>query len=376
MKSPGVLLGICLCYLASEALATNDARVHEAVDTPARAFFAANPTAVGASIGVWQHGSNYTFNFGSVLRGGRRAPTADTIYAIGSITKTFTGILLAQAQLAGKLRLDDDVRKYLNGSYPNLEFDGHPIRICDLVDHRSGLPFLMPERPELLPDFPGDEPMVSRVARILAHYSRADFFDDLHRVKIETVPGEGFKYSNTGAMLAGYILERVYGESYESLLRRKILRPLGMTNTTITLSTKQSALRTRGYHGAGVLMPDNPDAIQGAGAIKSTVNDLLRYAAWQIRERDPAVQLAHRPYATSGNYAAGLNWQMLHAPGKRVIWQSGNLDGFHAYCIVEPELELALIVLFNQEDQTTNIAHAVLVNEILKNLEPAALLLP
>ena len=123
-------------------------------------------------------------------------------------------------------------------------------------------------------------------------------------------------------------------------------------------------------------MPHSPDLIQGAGAINSTVNDLLRYAEWQIRERDPAVQMSHRPYATSGNYAAGLNWQMLSAPGRRVIWQSGNLDGFHAYCIVEPELGLGLIVLFNQEDPATNTAHGVLVNEILKNLAPGALQLP
>lgn len=371
------ILGFWLAINTSGAgTPADEIRVTSAVDGPARTFFSANRDGVGGSIGVWQRGATYTFNYGSLRPGGTRAPTAATIYPVASITKTFTGALLAQAELEGKLRLDDDIRKYLDGGYPNLEFDGHPIRIFDLVNHRSGLPFFMPERPETLPDFPSDVPWATRNAKLLARYSRADFFADLHAVKLQGIPGAAFRYSNTGAMLAGYILERVYGESYENLLRRRILRPLGMFNTTITLTTKQFELRARGYHGAGILMPDNPNALQGAGAIKSNVDDLLRYVGWQIRERDSAVQLSHRQFVTAGIYAVGLNWQMLIEPGKRLIWQTGNIDGFHAYCVLEPELELGLIVLFNQEDRDTNTAHGVMVNEILRRLDPAAIPVP
>src|SRR4051794_19998270 len=205
--------------------------------------------------------------------------------------------------------IDDDVRRYLEGAYPNLEYEGHPIRLFDLLDHRSGLPFFMPDRPETRPDFASDEPWATRASQALAGYTRADFYADLHRVKLDAIPGDSFRYSNAAAQLAGYLLERVYGEPYETLLKRKVLAPLGMRDTTITLTPRQFARRTRGYDGQGRQMPDAPDALQGAGAIKSNVNDMLKYIAWQVAERDPAVRLSHQPFLKSGNYAAGLNWQ-------------------------------------------------------------------
>lgn len=368
-------ISICIC-LASIANAADSPPVKAVVDRAARAFLAAHPHAQAISVGVYQHGHSYSFNYGHLEPGGPRKPTSKTLYPIASITKTFTGALLAQAQLEGKLKLDDDVRLYLEGDYPNLEFNGHPIRLFDLLDHRSGLPFFLPDRPETRPDFPGDEPWATRVSKILAEYSRADFYADLHRVKIDAIPGDSFKYSNAAAQLAGYVLERVYGEPFETLLKRKILAPLGMRDTTITLTSRQFDARTRGYDGQGRQMPDSPDSLQGAGAIKSSVRDMLKYVAWQVADSDAAVRLSHRPYLTSGNYAAGLNWQMLSDSGKRVIWQSGDFEGFHAYCIVEPEREVGLVALFNQADRDTNSAHGAMVNEILKGLDPEAMLLP
>jgi hypothetical protein len=78
----------------------------------------------------------------------------------------------------------------------------------------------------------------------------------------------------------------------------------------------------------------------------------------------------------SGNYGAGLNWQMLSDSGKRVIWQTGDLEGFHAYCIVEPERQLGLVALFNQADRVISNAHGAMVNEILKGIDPGVVLLP
>ena len=374
MKAVCSLL-LCVC-LVSIANAAGSAPVEAVVDRAVQTFVAAHPRSVGVSIGVYRDGRTHSFNYGRLEPGGRRAPTRNTLYPIASITKTFTGILLAQAQLEGKLKLDDDVRRHLDGDYPNLEFNGHPIRLFDLLDHRSGLPFFLPDRPETRPDFASDEPWAARISATLAGYSRADFHADLHRVRLDAIPGDSFRYSNAAAQLAGYVLERVYGESFESLLKRKILAPLRMRDTTITLTSRQFDARTRGYDGQGRQMPDNPDALQGAGAMKSSVHDLLKYVAWQVAESDPAVRLSHQPVFTSGNYSAGLNWQMLSDHGNRVIWQSGDFEGFHAYCIVQPERRLGLVVLFNQADRETHGAHGAMVNEILKGLDPGAMLLP
>jgi CubicO group peptidase (beta-lactamase class C family) len=340
-------------------------------------FLKATPQAVGLSVGVLKDGQIYTFNYGTVTKGKARAATANTLYPIASITKTFTGVLLAQAALEGKVRLDDDVRKYLDGGYPNLEFDGHPIRLFDLLDHRSGLPFFLPDRPETRPDFENNVvPLQTRIANIEKTYTRKDFYVDLHKVKLDAIPGEKFKYSNAGAMLTGYILERLYGTSYEALLKKKIFDPLNMRTTTITMRAAQTSKAARGYDEKGNLAPDNPNEIQGAGAIKSSVNDMLKYAKWQMEEVDEAVKLSHQPVLTSGPYAAGLNWQEMSSDGRRVLWQEGNIAGFNSFCIVEPELKIGLVIFANEEDPASAHGQGVLANEILKGLDPKSVLLP
>jgi len=355
--------------------AASPAAVKAAVDQAVQAFVAANPQSVGISIGVYEDGQIYTYNYGTTAPAGHIKPTGDTLYPIASITKTFTGALLAQAQVEGRLRLDDDVRKYLDGDYPNLAFEGHPIHLYDLVDHRSGLPFFMPDRAETRPDFKGAGTFSGRVTEIEKTYTRQDFFDDLHKVKLTSPPGQTFQYSNAAAMLAGYILEKVYGQSYETLVKTRIAGPLGMTHTTITLTPQEAKQTVHGYD-SGRLMPDPPDAFQAAGALKSSARDMLKYVVWQIAETDPAVRLSHQSYTGPGNYQAGLNWQMLTAGDKRVLWQSGNFEGFNSFCVAEPELKLGVVVLFNEADDTSNPAHNVMVNAILKGLAPDAVALP
>ena len=361
--------------LASTLLAANAMSMRAVVDRAAHDFMATHPQALAMSIGVYHAGESRTFDYGNLDPGNRRAPSHGSLYPIASITKTFTGTLLAQAQIEGKLRLDDDVRRYLDGDFPNLEFEGQPVRLFDLLDHRSGLPFFIPDRPETRPDFVTDVPWATRIAAATSDYSREDFYADLHRVQLAARPGEAFRYSNAGATLAGYVLERVYQKPYETLLKEKIFEPLGLRETTLTLSESQEKHRVRGYRG-DTAMPAEPDVLQGAGAIKSSVRDLLKYAVWHLRETDAAVKLSHQPVFTTGNYSAGLNWQILSAPGKRLIWQSGNFEGFHAYCILEPELGLAVVAMFNQVDPETAPAHGAMVNAILESIEPRAILMP
>jgi CubicO group peptidase (beta-lactamase class C family) len=177
-------------------------------------------------------------------------------------------------------------------------------------------------------------------------------------------------------MLTGYILERLYGTSYEALLKRKIFGPLNMHATTISLSPVQGSRAAKGYDEKGNLMPDNPNELQAAGAIKSTVNDMLKYAKWNIEETAEAVKLSHKPVLTSGPYAAGLNWQEMNGDGGRVIWQEGNIVGFNAFCIVEPELKIGLVIFANEEDLASAHGQSVLANEILAHLDPKSVLMP
>jgi CubicO group peptidase (beta-lactamase class C family) len=216
----------------------------------------------------------------------------------------------------------------------------------------------------------------TRIANIERTYTRQDFYSDLHKVKLDAVPGEKFQYSNAGAMLTGYILERLYGTSYEALLKKKIFGPLSMHGSTITMSSIQVSRAAKGYDEQGHLMPDNPNELQAAGAIKSTVNDMLKYAKWNMEETDEAARLSHKPVLTSGPYAAGLNWQEMNADGRRVIWQEGNIVGFNSLCIVEPELKIGLVIFANEEDLASAHGQSVLAKEILTGLDPKSVLMP
>jgi CubicO group peptidase (beta-lactamase class C family) len=331
-------------------------------------FFKGAPQAVGVSVGVLKDGKTYTYNAGTIEKGQKKPPTSHTLYAIASITKTFTGTLLAQAVLEKKVKFDDDVRKYLNGDYPNLEFQGHPIRLGYLVNHNSGLPFNLPDIPENRPPFTA--PISPATREMLDHYSRKDFLADLHKVELKTVPGEKFSYSNTAAILLSIVLERVYGEPYEEIVKRKIANPLGMLDTTISVSKSQRSRLAKGYDEHGAIMPYPTDILLGAGGLKSTVADLLKYAQWELAEEDSAVKVSHEPrFILTENFSVGLNWQMIHTGAYRRIWQEGNLPGFVSMCMTFPELHMAIVFLANEDDPASSHALSLMANEIAKKLD-------
>jgi D-alanyl-D-alanine-carboxypeptidase/D-alanyl-D-alanine-endopeptidase len=338
------------------------------VSRSADKFLKSAPQSVGLSIGVLKDGKAYTYNYGTIEKGKKNPTSANTLYQIASITKTFTGTLLAQAVIEKKVKFDDDVRKYLNGDYPNLEFQGHFIQLGQLVNHNSGLPFNLPDIPENRPPFTA--PVSPATREMLNHYTRKDFLADLHKVELKSVPGEKFSYSNTAAVLLSIVLERVYAMPYEEIMKQKIAIPLGMVDTTISLSVSQESRLAKGYDENGANVPGPPDLLLGAGGLKSTVADLLKYAGWELAEEDPAVKLSHEPrFILTNNFAVGLNWQMLRSGSYRRIWQEGNLPGFVSMCMTFPELHMAVVFLANQDDPASSHALSVMAEEIAKSLD-------
>jgi CubicO group peptidase (beta-lactamase class C family) len=334
----------------------------------ATTFLNSAPQVPGFSIGVLKDGKVYTYNHGTIDKGVHRQPSADTLYPIASVTKTFTGTLLAMAVLEGKVKFDDDVRKYLDGNYPNLEYQGHPIRLEYLVNHNSGLPFNLPDIAENRPPFPPVDPATRQM---LDKYTRKDFLADLHKVEIKTVPGEKFSYSNSAAVLLTMVLERVYGMPYENIIKQKIAAPLGMADTTITVTDTQSKRLVKGYNEKGETQPYPPDMLLGAGALRSTIADLLKYGRWEMDEQAPAVKMSHEPkFVLTETFSVGLNWQMLKAGPDRRIWQEGNLPGFMSMCMTFPELKIAVVALANEDDQASSHAFSVMTSEIAKRLDP------
>jgi|KBSMisStandDraft_5_1062788.scaffolds.fasta_scaffold15326_1 CubicO group peptidase (beta-lactamase class C family) len=370
-----LFLPVLLCFAAASAQTSKGATpsssmpngtIKSIVDSAAAEFLKNDPQAVGVSIGVLKDGSSYTYNYGSKDKGGRTPPAANSLYPIASITKTFTGILLAQAAMEKRLSLKDDVRQYLAEPYPNLEYQGHPILVEQLVNHLSGLPFNLPDIPENRPPFPSVSPAAQQQ---INNYTRANFLADLHKVKLDRVPGEKFSYSNAAAVLASLILERMYGKPYEEIVKERIASPLQMTDTTISPSSSQQQWLMKGYDEKGNEIPYGLELALGAGGLKSAVADLLKYAQWQMEETDPAVKISHQPTFSYNNYSVGLNWQMVNAGGYRRIWQEGDRPGFTSICMVIPELKIGIVVLANEEDQQSSHALTLMPNRIAKELD-------
>jgi len=315
--------------------------------------FMGNALRVGLSVGVYKNGKRFTYNFGTTQKGIQQLPTGRSVYEIGSITKTFTGTLLAQAVKDRKVKIDDDIRKDIDGEYPNLEYGGQPIRLFQLINHVSGLPLFLPDDPNLFvnPDF---DKLPFVITATQQSYTKQSFFNDLHGVKLNAEPGTNFQYSNAGAQLLKYILERVYGISYERLLEKYITKANRMKSTHSVFSKNNSGFLVKGYNDKGKVMPYNPQMLEAAGGIFSNVLDMLRYLRFHLDESNEIVALSHK--VTRGNineYAVGLNWQERLTPEKdRKIWQSGGTFGFASYCVIYPDLNIGIVLLSNESDPT------------------------
>jgi len=193
--------------------------------------FMKDKQAVGLSIGIYNNGINYFYNFGTTEKGKVLLPTKKSIYEIGSITKTFVSLVLANAVLEKRISLDDDIRKFLDGSYQNLEYGGRSIKVVHLANTTSGIPnWLPPHTPEFATASSDSIPYL--LEKIYASYSKKDFFNALHSVILDTVPGFKPRHSNAAAQLLTYILERVYKTSIENLVNKYVLTRIKMDNTS------------------------------------------------------------------------------------------------------------------------------------------------
>ncbi|WP_257873190.1 serine hydrolase [Hymenobacter sp. J193] len=245
--------------------------------------FIKEPTALGLSIGIVKDGQTYFYNFGTTEKGTGKVPTQHTIYEIGSVSKTFASLLLAQAVLEKRVSLADDIRKYLPGKYPNLAYAGKPIRLVHLANTTSALPDNVPDRSAMLQQAPSDS-VPFLILRADRAYTRQDFYAELHSVKVDTMPGLIPRHSNTGAQLLAYILESVYQAPFEQLVEKYIAQPLQMRST---LQAKAgNSLLAVGHNEKGHRMPYHfIESLEPSGACATA--RLTWRSTWHISSQKP-----------------------------------------------------------------------------------------
>ncbi|HEX8426286.1 serine hydrolase [Hymenobacter sp.] len=328
--------------------------------------FIKQPIRVGLSIGIVKKGQTYFYNFGTTEKGTSKAPTQNTIYEIGSISKTFTSLLLAQAVEEKRVKLDDDIRKYMDGAYPNLAYAGKPIKLVDLASTTSALPDNLPDRTSLIQQAPPDSiPFI--LGRADKTYTKQNFYNDLHTVKLDTVPGLMPRHSNVGARLLADIMATVYRLPYEKLVEKYIDKPLQMKSFTASASNMKAL--AVGYNENGIRMPYHSlDKVEASGGLRYSAADMVKYLAHQLTEADKAVALSHQP--TWGNIeeeAISLNWDLEKTvDNKRKFQHTGGTFGFASYCVFYPELGFGIVVLSNESDRETQGQLQVLAAHIVE----------
>jgi len=267
---------------------------------------------------------------------------ANTVFEIGSITKVFTSLLLADAVRRGEVALTDPVSKYLPPNVKVPERGGKKITLVDLATHTSGMP-RMPT------NFHPKDP-----ANPYADYTVAQLYEFLSSVELTRDIGSKYEYSNLGGGLLGHVLALRAGTDYETLVRTRILDPLGMKSTAITLS-KAMKDRLAPGHDAGLHKVANWDipTLAGAGALRSTVNDLLTFLAANIGiEKSPmapsmaAMIAARRPTGTP-NLEIALAWHIWTRDGVEIICHDGGTGGYRSWIGFDPKSRTGVVVLSN-----------------------------
>ncbi|MCJ8154150.1 beta-lactamase family protein [Chryseobacterium sp. SSA4.19] len=331
------------------------------------AAFMQNNSRVGISVGIIKNGKKFIYNYGSTQRDKQDLPTENTIYELASITKTFGATLLAKAVLDKKVKLNDDIRKYLKDDYPNLEYNGTPITLLNLANLTSGLPNWMPDKDLFGKADPDDIPYILDSVHTI--YSGQDLYRDLHQVKLKVLPGSISRHCNTAAQLLGYIMERVYNDNYENLLKKYFAKPLKMKNTYLLKSGEVPLKMAKGYDGKGRIMPviDWED-LRVAASIASSTSDMLKYMAFQLNEKDPVVSLSHQPtFGKMEDGAIALNWKVKKTEdGRRSISHTGGSLGFSSYMVFYPDLNSGIVLLSNEADPATqneliNLADKIMI---------------
>lgn len=291
----------------------------------------AEGTGGGIAVGVIDHGVRRIFVFGTAQR--------DSIFEIGSISKTFTGLLLARMVEQRKVRFDEPVRDLLPaGTVPKP--DGEEITLLDLATQHSGLP-RMPDNVH-----PADP------QNPYADYRAADLYRFLASHGVAKPAHAEFLYSNLGFGLLGQALAHRAGQPYPVLLADQIAQPLGLKDTTVSLSASQQARFIQGHdaehHPAHAW---DFDAVGGAGAIRSTASDMLTYLEAQLHpEKFPplaaAIAQTHELRADAlPGMRIGLAWLYVEKAG--YYWHNGGTGGFSSYAFFDPQHDCAGVVLFN-----------------------------
>lgn len=298
---------------------------------------------MGIVVGLVEADGNQFMGYGSLNKNDQTTkPDGDTVFEIGSATKVFTSLLLADMVCRGEVALGDPVSKYLPKTVKMPSREGREITLLDLATHTSALPRL----PTNFSPADNQNPY--------ADYTVDNMYAFLSGCKLTRNIGEKYEYSNLGAGLLGHVLALRAGTDFESLVATRICKPLGMTSTSIALTPDMKKRLALG-HDQSLSEVKNWDlnTLAGAGAIRSTVKDMLRFVEANMGKTKTDLldamnlQQATRAEAGAPNMSIALGWHKIPSFGEEVVWHNGQTGGYHSFIGFDKKRGVGVVVLAN-----------------------------
>ncbi len=276
---------------------------------------------------------------------------ANTVFEIGSISKTFTNALLADMVRRGEVKLDQTVQSLLPSTVKMPTRNGKEITLLDLATATSGLP-RMPS------NFKPKDP-----ANPFADYTVEQLYEYLNGLTLARDIGAQYEYSNTGMGLLGHVLALRLKKTYFQAVEERVLKPLGMKDTRIDLTPSMQSRLALGHDQAGKIVANwDIPSLAGAGALRSTVNDMFKFLAANLdstsKPLGPTLAITHgtRRPTTIPNMTIGLAWHILKSPGGTIVWHNGGTGGYRTFTGFDAAKRVGVVLLTNSAVSADDVA--------------------
>jgi serine-type D-Ala-D-Ala carboxypeptidase/endopeptidase len=329
-------------------------------------------------IGVVEDGQTSIHGFGAREDGASAEPDGNTLFRIGSITKVFAGQVLASLAADGVVSLADPLTRYVPEFASPLSGGARPIRLVDLATHSAGLPREVPHAPG-----PAADPFANTTREAFATWLKAN--------PLRFHPGTSILYSNFGFDLLATALSAAAGKPYPELISERVLKPLGLVDTTFAPEGDQTARLLRGHDPDGAAVPYVPtgEVMLGSSGLYSTARDLLRWLNWHLDrfsdQRAAERLIDHAAWLWRDGLdsvfgmdeagrmdAMGLGWVIMQPEGDRplILQKSGGLQGVFSYAAFAPARNIGVIAAISVLNLGGFAAMAQAANALLAQLAP------
>ncbi len=353
MKNKSVIIILILFSILINFLSCNEnpptspvKTLEEEIDNIAQDYL-----KVGMTIGVIDKNQDkLIFSYGSKTLSANEKPDENTVFDIGSMTKTFTATLLTDLYLNNSFT-DDTVDHYLPENVKLPTLNGSPIRIVHLATHSSGLPRSPHSDGQTYPQIPNFDP-----ENPYKNYTAEHVYDYLtNHCNLIFEPGTFWEYSNTGYGLLGHLVGLVNNSTYKEELQNNLFSKLNMNRSSLFLTNEQLTNYSLGYNTELKNVPYflANDIFQGTGFIKSTLNDLFKYLEANMSLTETtlknAMDLTHQPQLHQGSMGEqGLAWFIFTLDdGQTIIYSGGDTQGHSSYIGFNKLLSTGVIILSN-----------------------------